>query len=291
MKVPVILLNYNSSDDCRKCVGYLKKQRDVELEIIIVDNASKPEDVEDVRLLCDSEALTFIPAKENKGYNAGNNIGLRYAAEKGYKYALIANPDMEFPDPEYIYRLTEEMEHHSDVVVMGTDVVTPEGIHQNPKFRGEESWTNSFGWVAALLKQGNSSKENNVPEWVENPGKSHYCRCLNGCCLLLRMDFIKKINYFDERTFLYGEEPILGRRVEMEGEKMYYFSEITCVHDHKKSREGSPAFCNKHWRHSQLIYIRHYSGQPFYGRWLAELSSRTYFFLLNLKHRIKGSGQ
>lgn len=25
------------------------------------------------------------------------NIGLRYAANKGYEYALIANPDMEFP--------------------------------------------------------------------------------------------------------------------------------------------------------------------------------------------------
>lgn len=287
MKIPVILLNYNSSDDCRKCVGFLKKQRGVELEIIIVDNASRTEDVEVVRQLCDSEGITFIPAKENKGYNAGNNIGLRYAAEKGYKYALIANPDMEFPDPEYIKRLTEEMEHHLDVVVMGTDVVTSEGIHQNPKLRGEESWTNSFSWIASLIKRRNSVNGNDVPEWVENPDKSHYCRCLNGCCLLLRMDFIKKINYFDERTFLYGEEPILGRRVEMEGEKMYYFSEITCVHDHKKSREGSPAFCNKHWRHSQLIYIRYYSGQPFYGRWLAELSSRTYFFMLNIKHYLK----
>lgn len=288
MTIPVILLNYNSYDDCLKCVGYLKKQKGVDLEIIIVDNASKSDDAEAVRQLCQTNGLTFIAADENRGYNAGNNIGLRYAADKGYKYALIANPDMEFPDEEYIKRLAEELERHADVAVIGTDVVTPEGIHQNPKYRGEESWKNSFGWIKGLLNRGRNPKGNSqVPEWVENPGESHYCRCLNGCCLMLRIDFLKKINFFDERTFLYGEEPILGRRVELEGCKMYYYADLTCVHDHKKSREGSPAFCNRHWRHSQLIYIRHYSGQPFYGRWLAELSSRMYFFLLNLKHKLR----
>lgn len=35
MKVPVILLNYNSSADCCKCVADLKQQEGVELEIIM----------------------------------------------------------------------------------------------------------------------------------------------------------------------------------------------------------------------------------------------------------------
>ena len=97
MKVPVILLNYNSSADCCKCVADLKRQEDVELEIIIVDNCSRKEDASAVEQLAAEQGCTFIAAKENRGYNAGNNIGLRYAANKGYKYALIANPDMEFP--------------------------------------------------------------------------------------------------------------------------------------------------------------------------------------------------
>lgn len=289
MTIPVVLLNFNSADDCRKCVGYLKKQTNIELEIIIVDNASNPEDVREVEELCKTHGLTFIQARENRGYNAGNNIGLRYAADKGYKYALLANPDMEFPDENFVIRLTQEMERHPEVVVMGTEVLTPEGIHQNPKYRGEESWKNSFDWMKALLRKPDKTqtKESKIPEWVDRPEESHYCRCLNGCCLMLSLSFLKKINFFDERTFLYGEEPILGRKVEMEGGKMYYFADLSCVHDHKKSREGSPAFCNKHWRHSQLIYIRHYSGQPFYGRCVAELSSRLYFMLLNLKHRLR----
>ena len=51
MKVPVILLNYNSSADCRKCVADLQRQEGVELEIIIVDNCSRKEKVLAVKML------------------------------------------------------------------------------------------------------------------------------------------------------------------------------------------------------------------------------------------------
>ena len=83
MKVPVILLNYNSSADCTKCVSDLKRQEGVELEIIIVDNCSREDDALAVEQLAKAEGCTFIAAKENRGYNAGNNLGLRYATGRG----------------------------------------------------------------------------------------------------------------------------------------------------------------------------------------------------------------
>ena len=73
MKVPVILLNYNSSADCCKCVADLKRQEGVELEIIIVDNCSRKEDASAVEQLAAEQGCTFIAAKENRGYNAGNS--------------------------------------------------------------------------------------------------------------------------------------------------------------------------------------------------------------------------
>ena len=81
MKVAVIVLNYNSSDDCRKCVADLKRQDGAELEIIIVDNCSRKEDASAVEQLAAEQGCTFIAAAENRGYNAGNNFGLRYTIE------------------------------------------------------------------------------------------------------------------------------------------------------------------------------------------------------------------
>ena len=81
MKVAVIVLNYNSSADCCKCVADLKLQEGVEFEIIIVDNCSRKEDASAVEQLAAEQGCTFIAAAENRGYNAGNNIGLRYTIE------------------------------------------------------------------------------------------------------------------------------------------------------------------------------------------------------------------
>ena len=132
MRIPVILLNHNSAIDCRKCVSFLQRQKGVDIEIVVVDNCSSKNDLNELQTLCKEELCTLIENKENHGYNAGNNIGLRYAVKKGYKYALIANPDMEFPEPDYIARVISKMEVDKNIVVCGTDIIDAKGRHQNP---------------------------------------------------------------------------------------------------------------------------------------------------------------
>ena len=66
MKVAVIILNYNSSDDCRKCVSFLKRQEEVELELVLVDNCSP--DGDKVEALCREQGCTFISSPKNRGY-------------------------------------------------------------------------------------------------------------------------------------------------------------------------------------------------------------------------------
>lgn len=288
MKIATIILNYNSSADCQKCIGYLKAQQNIEQEIIVVDNCSHEDDRKVVEALCKEQGCTFIANSENRGYNAGNNVGLRYAAEKGYEYALIANPDVEFPQTDYLATLVAQMQTDDDIVVCGSDIVTPEGIHQNPKKRGNDKLKGYFSWITEIL--GREKVKNNNPEWIEDPRVSKYCRCLNGCCFLVKMDFINKIGFFDENTFLYGEEPILGSQVEENGKKMYYTANTFAVHAHMKSKEGSTTFCNKHWKHSRLYYVKRYSKLPWIKKQLALMSIRLYFASLKLKHSWKRRG-
>ena len=289
MKIATIILNYNSCADCRKCTGYLKAQQDVEHEIIVVDNCSQKDDRKAVETLCKEQGCTFIANNENRGYNAGNNVGLRYAAEKGYEFALIANPDMEFPQTDYLATLLAKMQEDEDIVVCGSDIVTPEGVHQNPKKRGKDNLRGYFSWITDILTRRNKKKNDN-PEWIEEPAISTYCRCLNGCCFLARMSFIKEIGFFDENTFLYGEEPILGAQVEEAGKKMYYTADTFAVHAHLKSKEGSSAFCRKHWKHSRIYYVKRYSGLPLIKKQLALMCIRLYFISLKLRHSWKRRG-
>ena len=251
MKVAVIILNYNSSADCHKCIGFLKQQQGVEAEIVVVDNCSRENERKAVESFCNENGCTFIANNENRGYNAGNNVGLRYAAKKGYEYALIANPDMEFPQEDYLLRLAEMMQSDEEIVVCGSDIIGADGIHQSPMGK-DGNWRSSFGWIKDILHR---KQKNEAYDFIDNHKESHYCHKISGCCLMLRMSFIKEIGFFDEKVFLYCEEAILSRQVEIAGKKMYYLATAQAVHRHVKSDKGDPVKRFKAWGKSRCYFI------------------------------------
>ena len=253
MTVPVIILNYNSSADCRKCVTYLKRQEGTELEIILVDNCSREEDAEAVRQLAEEESCTFIPAQENRGYNAGNNIGLRYAAKKGYKYALIANPDMEFPQKDYVAQLVNVMEEKPEVAACGSDILTPYGKHQNPQ--REATYYEELFWFYTTWRNRKSGN------WfLCDCHQSGYCEKINGCCLMVRISFICNQGFFDEGVFLYSEEAILASQIKRSNYKMYYIQNAVARHQHIESQKGDNRKRLQISFESRYYYYRNYSG-------------------------------
>jgi GT2 family glycosyltransferase len=283
MKVAVILLNYNSAADCKKCIGFLKRQESVEMEIVIVDNCSGDDDRLAVEELCQKKGCTFIANKVNKGYNAGNNVGLRYASEKGYEYALIANPDMEFPQVDYLNRLIEIMESDKNIAVCGSDIITPEGIHQSPMKR-DGDWRNSMGWLTGLFKK----KPKDTYDFIDHYEVSHYCHKVSGCCLLVRMNFIKEIDFFDEYPFLYCEEAILSKQVEQSGKwKMFYFADTYAVHRHISSEKGDSITRFRQWQRSRNYYTNNYSDDNWLGKKITTLSFMTYTTLMTIYFRIR----
>ena len=273
MKIAIIILNYNSSADCRKCIGYLKAQRGVEQEIIVVDNCSHEDDRKAVEVLCNEQDCTFIANSKNNGYNAGNNVGLHYAAEKGYEFALIANPDMEFPQSNYLATLLAKMQEDENIVVCGSDIIGADGIHQSPMGK-DGDWRGSFGWVKDIF--GNKNKKNDAYKFIDNHKESHYCHKVSGCCFMVKTSFLKEINFFDEKVFLYCEEAILSRQVEMNSKKMYYLATAQAVHRHVKNEKGDPVKRFKAWGKSRCYFIDRYSNDHWFGKQIAKLSMKLY---------------
>lgn len=281
MKVAVILLNYNSSCDCRKCISFLKRQEYIETEPIVVDNCSRPEELEKVRLLCREENCTLLENEENRGYNAGNNIGLRYAANQGYRYAMIVNPDMEFPQTDYLLRMTECAEQDNSIVVVGSDIIGKDGIHQSPMYR-DGNWKSSFSWISGLL----GKKQTDSYQFIDNYRENHICHKVSGCCFLIRIDFVQSIGYFDENVFLYCEEAILSRQVERAGLKMFYLADVQAIHAHIKSEKGDPILRFERWKRSRIYFINHYSDDSWMGKKIASISMWLYVELFCLFRRL-----
>ena len=284
-KIATIILNYNSSADCRKCIGYLKAQQGIEQEIIVVDNRSRDDERNAVEVLCKEQGCTFIANNENKGYNAGNNVGLRYAAEKGYEFAMIANPDMEFPQTDYLATLLAKMQEDEDIVVCGSDIVGADGIHQSPMGK-DGNWRGSFAWIKDIFGK---KKKSDAYDFIDNYGESHYCHKVSGCCFMIRISFLKEVDFFDEAVFLYCEEAILSRQVELTGKRMYYLATAQAVHRHVKSDKGDPVKRFKVWGKSRCYFIDRYSKDHWFSKQIAKLSMRLYVLVFTLYNKIKKS--
>lgn len=274
MKVAIIILNYNTSEDCRKCIGFLNTQTSVELEIIVVDNCSQKQDAEKLLAFCSERGIVFLQNNENKGYSAGNNIGLRYATERGFEYAMILNPDMELNQADYILKMYDKISTHPIIAVLGTDIVNIENQHQNPT--RELSFNEEFFWMYSALKGKMTG------HWCDYT-ISGYCEKLSGCCFMIRMSFVHKIGYFDEHTFLYSEESILAKQVRKEKLQMYYMSDLRAFHKHVKSEKGNILKRMKILNKSRAYYLHQYSGYSKFDLMLLSISkqlqSMTYILL------------
>lgn len=251
-KTAAIILNYNSLEDTKRCVGFLLRQKNVNLQIIIVDNCSR-EGVRELKEFAEETSVYLIESRENRGYSAGNNLGLKTAAEMGCAYAIVVNPDVEISDEQFVRKATDKMNEDAEIVVLGPDVIDTFRRHQNPM--EELNFFREFFWRVDLA----FGKWKRKISYSGKKGKSGYCKKISGCCFVIRMSFAEQIGYFDENVFLYCEEPILAAIVRREGKREYYMTEIVAFHNHKESEKGNKSGRVKELCKSRIYYLENYS--------------------------------
>lgn len=272
--VTAVILNYNSSSDCGTCIQFLKKQDYDRLSIIVVDNASTVQgEKRRLQELCDENHIQLILSSENRGFSAGNNIGLRAAARSGSTWMLVINPDVELRDPHYVSYVMSQLGNWPETAVIGTKIFLPDGEPQNPM--RELTVLEEFFWPFEIVKQ-----RLGVWNGYRTKDETGYCEKVSGCCFFISREFLEKIGYLDENVFMYCEEPILSKCVKRAGYQELYIKEVTANHEHyehkKRDNSKTKMAC---FLKSRKYYIERYSG---YG----ELGKRMTLFSRELQRKL-----
>ncbi len=90
MDLSVVIVNYQTFDLTRNTINsILKYKYPFSYEIIVVDNASRDDSLDNLKDYF-KDSVKFIASKENNGFAAGNNQGLKIASGK---YVLLLNSD------------------------------------------------------------------------------------------------------------------------------------------------------------------------------------------------------
>jgi GT2 family glycosyltransferase len=103
-RVAVVLITFNSARFLPACLAGIAAQREVETELVVVDNNSSDESVAAVRRL--APAAQVILHHENRGYCAAANRGIEATSAD---FVLLLNPDVRL-DPAYAGTLASALD-------------------------------------------------------------------------------------------------------------------------------------------------------------------------------------
>jgi len=258
MSIAIILLNYKKADEIISQIDKIKKLKyGGAIEIVVIDNASKDGSYALLKgKLGDQKYVTLIESKENGGYAKGNNIGLRYAFEKGFDYSLVLNSDIDFPDLMVIKEMAKVIKKRDNLAAVSPVIKGIDGYDYNPEIIRPSVWDMTLGMNAYKKKGRRISKADKEKGYA-------YCYRPQGCCMLVDNKKIAEIGYLDENTFLYYEESILAERLIKKGYRAAVSLNTEVVHLHDanaiKNMKLSKRFVyQKQYGKSFEYYLRKY---------------------------------
>jgi len=222
----VVIVNYRSLSDVRR---HLTSDVMAEQHVIVVDNASDPDDVAE---LCSGARRTAILLPANRGFAAGVNAALP-ALSADRRPVLLLNPDAE-PTADDLQRLRTALSTVDGVapVLVGADGRVQVGSAGGPLT--VRSVLAYFWFISHFLPRVNGIM------WTRRQGaRGGAASWLCAACLLLRPDVFERFGPLPEDEIVYAEDCAWGTAASELGARWLLLAETRVVH--RKGASGSSA--------------------------------------------------
>ena len=262
MQLSIIIVNYNSRQLLENCINSLQKAiQNIEAEIIIIDNNST------------DDSWDYITSLRLTGYSfkMNDNFGFAKACNGGFgvsngKYVLFLNPDT-IVSENSLKDCLSFFESHADAGAIGVRMVNEKRKFLKESKRGlptpAASFYKLFGLSAIFPGSKTFSKyyQGHLPEKENNS-----VEVLSGAFMMIRREVFEKVNGFDERFFMYGEDIDLSIRILQAGYKNYYLGKITVTHLKGGSTTYNNTYVQDFYGAMNLFVKKHYSNRSFLFR-------------------------
>jgi len=253
--VGIVIINYNNSDLAIESVkSIIKNTTDgIDYHIILVDNASEPDDYNKLLLLVNelaSEKVELVRSVINTGFGGGNMFGIQHV--NATYYAFINNDTLLHNDCLSI--LKKYMDKHNEVAISGPEILD-EKLERKISFDHFVSVQREI-LGSRLLELINSKKCPNRKTQHETPIAVNY---VNGSFMFCRAKDFDSIGGFDTNIFLFFEESDLSYRLLKQNKFTYFVPEAKYIHFQGKSMPSS-TLTKIELKTSMFYVIRKHSG-------------------------------
>ena len=232
----VIIVSYNFESWIDRCIPSIQTST-LPTTILVVDNASQDRTCEIIRNRYPEVVL--FENKENLGFGKANNIGMRYALEKGFDYVFLLNQDA-WLEQNALEKLVNAAYRHPEF-----------GILSPVHFNGNGTALD-FGFATYTgLKN---------PKDIELSSEIEEFPFINAAMWLLPARVIRKVGGFAPIFAHYGEDRNLAQRIRKNGYKIGVVKSAAGFHD----REARPVNREKFF-YSEYVYFLTEAVNPFYS--------------------------
>jgi len=250
-KLSIITVNYNGLKDTCELIDSITFNK--ELEVIVVDNASKDDEASIIEKKYPN--IRVIRSKKNLGFAGGNNLGIK--AAKG-KYLFFVNNDTVFKNFN-IKLLIQRIEAASNIGIVC------------PKIRF--AWgTNPIQFTGYTPLSTITVRNCSIGCGDEDKGQydtPHTTPYAHGAAMLIKREAINKVGLMPECFFLYYEEIDWSMMFTKAGYEIWY--EPACTIFHKESQatgQNSPLRTYYITRNRLLLVKRNWKGLSKYISYL-----------------------
>ncbi|HEX4107205.1 MAG TPA: glycosyltransferase family 2 protein [Solirubrobacteraceae bacterium] len=245
--ISIVIVNYRSARDTIQCVDALRACTEVEIDLIVVDNASGGDD----RAVLETRPDIPVRWEEvNAGYGTGCNLG---AGVTQGRYLLFVNPDIRVSPPDALRELIDVADAYPELGALTCRVEFPDGRPQpsaHTALPGLWSHTLEFAPAAMLLlgqlRPGYWPSHFSAERQLAGVQRARH---LLGAFLLVPRAAFDAVGGFDEAFFLYREETDLCVRLAERGLAILYTPSPLILHESGASTE------NRDWASLDARYM------------------------------------
>lgn len=194
--ISIVIVTYNSQNDIQRCVQSIQQSTELPYEIIVVDNNSTDNTIEQLKSFHDVKVV-FNP--KNRGFSAATNQGID--AARG-DYVVFLNPDT-MVTKGWATRMAQHFDNGVGAVGPVSNYVA--GAQKVVHYISQE--------------MGNAQSLDDFADklYQQNRGKSVNTLLLIGFCMMVRKSVLDCVGGLDEDLFLGNDDLELSLRLRLKG--------------------------------------------------------------------------
>lgn len=220
--ISIIIINWNTRDLLAACLrSVYQTTRDLDLEIIVVDNGSRDDSCEMVRR--EFPLVRLMVNSENVGFARANNQAAR-AAQGQYIFLLNSDAELQTDSLQIMLALVK---NEPKAGIVGAHLLNSDGSFQASHTPFPTLWREFLiltGFGRAFYGRWFPSRG---PELAKGPQPVDY---VEGAALLIHRDIYLQHNGLDEGYFMYAEEVDLCYSFRKAGWQVWYHPEARILH-------------------------------------------------------------